>query len=278
MKRRSHVIVFLLVVALATGTLTGRARAESARSLVARGNSLYAADKFEEAKKAYQEAAGKDPESPEIQYDLGNALYRLKDFAGAAEAYQQATMKTRDPELISRSEFNLGNTAFRQGEAAEAKDPEKAIDSFQESIGHFRAALAQNEAFKEAGRNLQISKERLLTAREELKKRQAAAENERRKQEEMAKEAEKEKGDQTGGSKDQQAKKEESKSAQQGAPPGEKQHDAARAKGAEVKGAEAGKAQPVDQSAQELLNEEKENAIQRQQQQSTGVEPVDKDW
>ena len=385
------ILLLLVVMAITLAATEGLARAESARTLVDRGNSLYAAGKFDEAKKVYEEAAVKAPDSPEIQYDLGNARYKLNDLAGAAEAYQQATAKGRSRDLIGRSEFNLGNTAFRQGEVAEAKDPEAAINSFQESIGHFRAALDLNGGGKGAGRNLEVSKRRLLTVREELKKRQEAQENERRKQEEMAKElkqmadqqqamadksreqagkqgaADKEamagqageqqkmkestdslhrkmgqtpaqekagkeldqaeqhqqeavdklnenRPDEAAKAQDQatealrqaaehlqgkedkpvtggqeaQTKKEEPRTARQSAPPqegaeknaqsGTQQSKKTQGKGLEDKGAGVVDAPPVDQTAQELLNEEKQNAIQRQQQLSSGAEAVDKDW
>jgi Ca-activated chloride channel family protein len=393
------VLVSLLIAA-------GQARAESARSLVARGNDLYGAKKFDEARKVYEEALAKDKGAPEIWYDLGNARYQLGDFPGAAEAYRQAAGLGQGRDLITKSEFNLGNTAFRQGEAAEAKDPEAASQAFEESVGHFRAALEQDAAFKEAGRNLEVTKRRLQKVRQEMKARQEAKEEEKRKQEEMAKElgemadqqqsmaanskqqAEKqqEAGQQAPGQEaagqqaDNQAMAEEagaqqalqdktqalrqklgqtpeqekagkeldqasqqqqkagehlkenqpreasraqeeaaqamrqaqhSLQGQENKPPGEKSEDkkgeqpkeasppGGKEEQAKNEGAEGAKpmpppgkedgpgkeseakpapVKPGDQTAQELLNEEKQNAIQRRSQGTSGVEAVDKDW
>ena len=374
------VLVSILVAACCL--LPGAAGAESARGLVARGNGLYESGKFEEAKKLYEEAAAKDPGAPEVWYDLGNARYKLNDFKGAAEAYQQATTLGRDPDLLSRGEFNLGNTAFRQGEAAETTDPEAAMQAFQESIGHFRAALDHNAGLKEAGRNLEVSKLRLREVEGEMQRQQAAKEGERQKQEEMAKElkqmaeeqqrmadqsreeagkeqpddqamaeqadqqaAMREKtnamGQQLGKDQEQQQaakeleqaeghqqeagerlrekRPEEAAKAQEEAakalaeaerhltgqeeqkPEGERQEgakagdkvekeakEAQEEKGEKQSAAdpkeegqpsEAAEAEPVDRTAQELLNEERENAVQRRSRETTsGEEAVDKDW
>lgn len=219
-------LVILIMVVAAQWRWEGQAFAESARSLVARGNGLYAAGKFAEANKLYEEAATQDPGSPEVWYDLGNARYQLNDFKGAAEAYQQATTKGRDPELLSKSEFNLGNTAFREGEAMEGTDPQAAMQAFQESIGHFRAALERNAALKEAGRNLEVSKRRLQKIAAEMQRQQEAQQAEQAKQEEMAKELQQMAAAQqqmAGQSRDEAAKEEkddqalEDQAAQQGA-------------------------------------------------------------
>lgn len=374
------------------------ARAESARSLVAQGNTMYAAKRFDEAKKLYEEAAAKDPRSPEIQYDLGNARYKLDDFKGAAEAYQQATTLGRDPELVGMSEFNLGNTAFRQGKEAEPTDPEAAMKFFQQSGDHFRLALEAGFNEKAVGRNLEISRRQLQKVREELKRQQAAREEARQRQEEMAQELEQmakeqqamagqsreqagkpepdqqamdaeasaqqamrektealrqkmgpppeqekagqaldqagqhqqeavdklrehqpeeaakaqeeaakamreaqrslagqeqpREGDQqkqspTGDRKeDQQAKKDQPQqdAPDQGAPPGgsDQKQKAADKEAASPSAAEAAagteEGKPVNRTAQELLNEERHNAIQRQSQGTTDDEAVDKDW
>ena len=365
---KQHLLSIILVAALVVGW-NEAVRAESARGLVAQGNALYAAGQFEEAKKLYEEAAGKDPNSPEVQYNLGNARYKLNDFAGAAEAYQQATAQGRDPSLISKGEFNLGNTVFRQGEAAEATDPKAAMDSFQESIGHFRSALDLDKGFKAAGRNLEVSKRRLQKAQEELKRQQEAKDEEKRQQEEMTKDLEQMAKEQQGladqsreeagkpqadnetkegqageqqelmdrtkamqqkmgqGSEQKDAKQslDEAAKEQQEAVDklrGHKPEEAAQAQDEAAKamrqaqeklagkdeqppagnkqdkqedgqsappeqapgqeeakppaGAEAGK--PLDQTAQDLLNEEKQNMRQRRSQGMTGVEAVDKDW
>jgi len=403
-------IVLLVMVLAGLLAATDLAQAESARSLVARGNGLYAAKKFDEARKIYEEAVAKDKSSPEIWYDLGNARYQLGDFPGAAEAYQQAATLAQGRDLITKSEFNLGNTAFRQGEAAEAKDPEAAMQAFEESVGHFRAALEQDAGFQEAGRNLEVTKRRLQKVRQEMKAQQQAKEEakkeEQRQQEEMAKElsemadqqqamadnskqqadqqqadqqqgagqqangqqpdkqamaeqagaqqelqdktealrqrlgqtpaqeqagkeldqasqhqqkagehlrenkaaeaanaqeeaaqamrqaqqalagkedkpegetAETKKGEQQQepphpGGKEQEAKKEGAQAAKPSPPPEGKEEPG---KDAEAKPAVT---KPGDQTAQELLNEEKQNAIQRRSQGTTGIEAVDKDW
>ena len=359
----------------------GPAQAQSARALVERGNAAYAAGNFEEAKQAYEEAVAAEPDSPEIQYDLGNALYKLNDLPGAAKAYQQATAKG-NPKVLSRSRFNLGNTSFRQGEAAEASDRQAASQLFAESVDHYQAAHDLDQTFAEAGRNLEVSKRRLLKVRQELKKEEETKAEQKRQQEAMAKElgemADQQQGladtnrdqqgqdaadqpgagdqsaaqqalqektqamrQKTGGSPEGQqaaealeqagqkqqeaqgqlaaqqpgeaakaqdeaaAKLREAQQHLQGAPPQEDKPgegkgqkapeaqakpetaaspssstDETKEEGAmpSEEAAEGAADKSVNQQAQDVLNEEKQNAVRRQAPGASGVQPVDKDW
>jgi Ca-activated chloride channel family protein len=98
-----------------------------------------------------------------VGYNNGVTAYRSNDFTSASTAFEQATAST-DRTLQQRAYYNLGNTAYRLGEA----DPTKAQALWERAVKDYETALALAPNDADAKFNRDFVKKKL----EELKKQQ----------------------------------------------------------------------------------------------------------
>jgi len=98
-----------------------------------------------------------------VGYNNGVTAYRSNDFTSAATAFEQATASP-DRSLQERAQYNLGNAAYRLGEA----DPTKAQAMWQRAVKSYETALALDPKDEDAKFNLDYVKKRL----QELKQQQ----------------------------------------------------------------------------------------------------------
>ncbi|NLF16151.1 MAG: tetratricopeptide repeat protein, partial [Lentisphaerae bacterium] len=120
---------------------SGSARADSARTMVRRGNDAYAAGRYEEAMKAYDQADVESPESPVVAFNRGAALYRTGDVAAAREAFSEAARRSRDPAFEAQCRYNIGNGWFQEARRQKDSDLAKAIEACEHSVDNYQAAL-----------------------------------------------------------------------------------------------------------------------------------------
>lgn len=123
--RRTEVFL-CCVFALTAGA--GMCAAQSARSLVRDGNSLYGEGKYSDAELKYRKAVGEDPALFEGHYDLGNSLHRQGKFEDAVREYEATVGKTEGKEARSRAFYNIGNSFLRQ------QKYEEAVKAYIESL------------------------------------------------------------------------------------------------------------------------------------------------
>lgn len=92
-----------------------------------KGYQSYQDGQYDEALKRFIEGQLKDPDNPDVLYNIGSAYYKSGDYKAAQEHFSQALSKA-SPELKAKLLYNLGNTAFRQKQLQEAaKDYEAAL-------------------------------------------------------------------------------------------------------------------------------------------------------
>lgn len=141
-RRCSACRLFVLALLACAGFQSNAKADEAARKAydaVKDGNRLLAEEKFAEALKAYDDAARHAPQSPQVAYNRGLALYRLGKFEEARKAFQDA-IKPSHPEIEARAKYNLGRTAH--AEAMEhASEPKQAIDDLSRAINFYQDAL-----------------------------------------------------------------------------------------------------------------------------------------
>jgi Ca-activated chloride channel family protein len=104
---------------------------------------LYAAGKYADAQRAYEELLKKHPESDRLAFNHGAAAYKNRDFRSALESFGKA-LATKDQELRAQAEYNLGNTLFQQALGGK-KGPD--IKTLESALGHFDQArqIASNK-------------------------------------------------------------------------------------------------------------------------------------
>ena len=163
------------------------ALADSARSLIERGNAAYRAGSFDEALTRCEEATVDAPESALIYFNKGAALYKKEDYASAIEAFEQAALKSKKPRLGSRSRFNLGNCSFREAEKQRDSDLQKALEGCQKSIQHYQESLQLDPEYKQAAENIEVVRLVMKSILDEIKKQQEEQQQQQDAMQEIAK-------------------------------------------------------------------------------------------
>ncbi len=106
-----------------------------------RGNRLLRKGKPDQALTAYEKALVREPDNPDIHYNIGGALYGMQNYDEAIAAYQLGLLK-KDRKFQSNVFYNIGNCQFRKGALG------AAIDAY-------RTTLLLNPKDKDAKQNLE---------------------------------------------------------------------------------------------------------------------------
>jgi Ca-activated chloride channel family protein len=117
----------------------------SAVALAAEGpDELYRQGSFAEAEKAYTHLDMDHPKDIRFRYNRACAAYQNSDYKGATAAFSSVLRRTKDNEIRFKTAYNLGNTAFKQGDFASA-------------VAYYRQAITYNPENKDAGYNLELA-------------------------------------------------------------------------------------------------------------------------
>jgi len=141
---------------------------------------FYEQGKYDEALERYRKAAEKQPENWPLFYDLGAAAYKAGRPDEAASAFERA-LGSKDPALQAKALYNLGNSYFRLGEAAEKQSREQAMPQYEHSAKSFESSLTVNPHDEDAKFNLEMVKKKI----EELKKQQQQQQNNQQNQQQQ---------------------------------------------------------------------------------------------
>ena len=146
--------VFLLSAAIARATSPGL--------------EFYRQDKFHEAYDHFEQTLKENPDARQadrIEFDAGAAAYKMKDYGKALESFSQALL-SRDPQVQSKSQYNLGNTLYEHGETQ--KSDAKKLTDWTDALRHYEQTLKLEPKNQEARDNYEFVKKKI----EELKKKQ----------------------------------------------------------------------------------------------------------
>lgn len=131
----------------------------------------FAAGYFDRALQGFLDEQVDHPNEPRLELSIGSANYKMRDYEAAQAAYQRAAGAS-DPLLRARAVYNLGNTAYRQGQLGEAVDL-------------YMAALEQNPDDPDAKYNLEFVREEIKRRQEEAKKREQQSPQQKQQQQEQ---------------------------------------------------------------------------------------------
>ena len=106
-------------------------------------NDLFAQQRFDEARSAYEEALEVDPKNGAVAYNLANTYAELGMMEEANELYRKA-IKSKHSEAAALSRYNLGNLLMEQ-------------QNVQEAVDQYVDYLSQNPDDVDAKRNLQMA-------------------------------------------------------------------------------------------------------------------------
>ncbi len=140
----------------------------------AKGDYKGALDQFEQQQK---ERPGTDA----IQYDVGTAAFKAGELDKALDAFSEA-IRSRDPSLRLKAEYNLGNTLFERGMAQKERPPK--IQDWKNSLQHYEEALRVDPKHANAVYNRDVVLKLLEEAEQEQKKEDQKKQEEKKQQQE----------------------------------------------------------------------------------------------
>ena len=111
---------------------------------------LYRQGHYDQAYRAYEDLARKDPQADGLRFNAGASAYMGKQYDEAMEAFGKA-LATGDPTLRAKSHYNFGNTLFRRGE--EQKEQKAKIADWRNALQHYDSTLAMLKQADPAHRN-----------------------------------------------------------------------------------------------------------------------------
>jgi Ca-activated chloride channel family protein len=100
---------------------------------------LYNEGRFAEAQDIYARSDMDHPKDLRYRYNRGCADYQAGDYKGATAAFSSVLRRAEEREIRFRAAYNLGNAAFKQGDAAQAAEYYRQairIDPGQENARH----------------------------------------------------------------------------------------------------------------------------------------------
>ena len=263
-KRFSIPLVFVLALTASS------AQAQSAVELVRQGNSLYSNGQYSQAVDKYEQALVDSPDAVQPKFNKANSFYRLDDLEKAADLFKQVAAESKDMKLVAMARYNLGNCFFKQGHKQRDSDMQKALDSYQASIGGWRQVLDMEPENKNAAHNIEVARLTIKDILDQLKNQQQQDPNQSQDQNQQNQQ-------QQSGSEDQQEKQQQQQGAQQDpnqpAEPNQPQNQDQQ--------------QPQEQqdqrrrdevTADQILDNEQQQRKERQMLQRGGYQKVEKDW
>ena len=117
---------------------------------------LYRLGRFAEAEKIYADSDMDNPKDLRYRYNRGCANYQGSDYKGATASFSSVLRRAKDSRTRLKAAYNLGNTAFKQGDFASA-------------AAHYKKAILIDPESENARFNLEIALRKLEKQKKEQK-------------------------------------------------------------------------------------------------------------
>jgi Ca-activated chloride channel homolog len=117
----------LLYTMLISALLVTVTNAQSAHKYKRSGDLMYDQGEYEAAEEEYRRANSKKS-SATATYNLGNSIFQQERYDEAIRQYEQAAGLTDDPKLKSKAYYNLGNTYMQ------AQKFDKSVESYIKAL------------------------------------------------------------------------------------------------------------------------------------------------
>jgi Ca-activated chloride channel family protein len=268
----------MVVLASVCAAIT-TARADSARDLVREGNQLYGDGQYAEAAERYEQAQAEQPGTMVPQFNQAASQYQLDELDRAMELYQQVAAESKEPALVAKAKYNLGNCLFQRGVQQAGADPQKAIEDLKASVGYWRQARDLDPQNTRAARNMEVAKRKIQEIRQQQQQQNQQQKNDPQDQEKQ----DEQKQDQSSeGGQDPNAPPDPNEPQQQpsGQDPNQPRdpNESQQEPQPQEQGEEKEEQFAPDATAQEILDREQRLKEQRQIRMKGRYQEVEKDW
>lgn len=115
------------LVGLAVVPLMGFTFLDPAADRNRQGNRLFHEGKFDDALEYYRKAQVERPGAPELRFNAGDAYFKKNAYKDALQEFGHA-LKSRDPSLLARAYYNMGNVHVRQ------QNLQQAVEAYKRSL------------------------------------------------------------------------------------------------------------------------------------------------
>lgn len=131
------IVLFILLV-VCCGTIGS---AQSWRNSLQEARKMYQEKAYSEAFQKYQEAQKLAPKDIDLSNEIAQSAYRAGELQRAEEAYQKSAEKSSEKKQKAISQYNLGNSFYKQ-------------EKLDQAIEAYKNALRNNPTDEAARRNL----------------------------------------------------------------------------------------------------------------------------
>ena len=266
----------MVVLASVCAAIT-TARADSARDLVREGNQLYGDGQYAEAAERYEQAQAEQPGTMVPQFNQAASQYQLDELDRAMELYQQVAAESKEPALVAKAKYNLGNCLFQRGVQQAGADPQKAIEDLKASVGYWRQARDLDPQNTRAARNMEVAKRKIQEIRQQQQNQQ-----QKNDPQDQEKQDEQKQDQSSEGGQDPNAPPDPNEPQQQpsGQDPNQPQdpNESQQEPQPQEQGEEKEEQFAPDATAQEILDREQRLKEQRQIRMKGRYQEVEKDW
>lgn len=144
---------------------------------------------YDHARDAYQRMS-RDKTSTEnadeVAYGLGAATYKLKDYDAATRAFSDA-LQSPSVDMQRNAHRGLATALYDQGDTILAKQPERTIKAWTDSVTHFETAMKNTPADSEEHAQLKDNRDFVKKRLDELKEQQKQQQEQKNKDKQKGK-------------------------------------------------------------------------------------------
>jgi len=133
--------------------------AQTVRSHVSKGNSIYEKGRYTDAEVEYKKALEKNPKSKEAQFNLGNSYYKQQRFDEALKEFGNTGAAVKSPEERAVAYYNAGNSLY-------------SSNKFREAVEAYKQSLKLNPNDNDTRYNLQMAREKLKQQEQQKQQKQ----------------------------------------------------------------------------------------------------------
>ena len=166
-----RVFLSLLKIFALTGLFVPLAFAADSAKIISRANDLYKKEKYEDARKLYEEALAVKPDMPALNFNAGAAQFKTGEYGKAAGSFEKGLV-LEGKDLESASNYNLATAKYKIAKSIEDSNPSEAVKLLDQSLSYYKRAIELNPRDNDAKFNYELVNRELKALKDKLTQQQ----------------------------------------------------------------------------------------------------------